>query len=262
MSGRDIWVDTDPTLGSAWSDVDDVLAIELVHRRGRLAGLSSVFGNASIEGTHATAVGLGSRFGVGVARGAAGPGDDRTEAVDALCAHRGVVVALGPCTNVAAALARGATWERLVVLGGTDRWLPNLRPLHTTELNFALDLAAAAAVLQSGVPLQLVPMEPCRQVWAGEAELARLPGWLRDGCRPWLGTSRLRHPLGGGRFHPWDVLAAVAALEEQGLSWRPRGVVLDPRRGRRGHVRYGPGGVEVAGDVDPGAVIEAWLARS
>jgi len=223
-----------------------------------------VFGNAPVEGTHATAVGLGSRFGVGVARGAAAPGDDRTEAVDALCAHRGVVVALGPCTNVAAALARGARWERLVVLGGTDRWLPNLRPLHTTELNFALDLAAAAAVLQSGVPLQLVPMEPCRQVWAGEAELARLPGWLRDGCRPWLGTARLRHPLGAGRFHPWDVLAAVAALggEPSPFTWARRGVVLDRRVGRRGHVRYGLGGVEVVGEVEPGAVIEAWLARS
>ncbi len=111
-----IWVDTDPTLGSAWSDVDDVLAVELVHRRGRLAGLSSVFGNRGIDTTHRVASELGRRFGVPVARGAAGPSPVRTAAVDALVAHRGPALALGPCTNIAAALAEGAHWSRWVGL--------------------------------------------------------------------------------------------------------------------------------------------------
>jgi len=262
---KGIWVDTDPTLGSPWSDVDDVLAVELVHRRGRLAGLSSVFGNRGLDTTHRVASDLGRRFGVPVARGAAAPSAVRSEAVDALVAHRGPVLALGPCTNIAAALAEGACWSRLVVLGGAARRLPNLRPLHTTELNFALDEGAASAVLSAGrdgrVDLELVPMEPCRRVWAGAPQLARLPEWLAAGCRPWLRTSRLRHPWGPGGFHPWDVLAAAAAVgvEPCPFSWGRCGVWLDGRPGRQGHVRYGAGSVRVLLDVDPAGLLEAWL---
>jgi inosine-uridine nucleoside N-ribohydrolase len=162
----DWWIDTDPTLGSAFSDVDDALAIELVHRRGRLAGLSSVFGNAPLQTTHRHATELAARFGVPVARGAEGPEDVDVEAVDALAAHEGPVLALGPCTNVAAALRRGARWPSLVVLGGTDRALPNARPLHTTEM-----LCWMSRVMR--------PTPPSR-----EGLRAQAPTWSRSGTWP------------------------------------------------------------------------------
>lgn len=262
MDRADIWVDTDPTLGRPLSDVDDALALEFLHRQGRLAGISSVFGNSSLEHTDATARSLGERFGVPVATGAAAPDQGDTAAVQALLAHRGTVLGLGPCTNLAAALARGARWERLIVLGGSDRWLPNLRPLHTTELNFALDPTAAARTLP--FVTHLVPMEPCRQVWVGEAELARLPDWLAEGCRPWLSTSWLRHGsvlrVGRPAFHPWDVLAAVAAVDGAPFRWERRAVALDARVLRRGHVRYDEGdGPEVMVHVDPQALVARWL---
>jgi inosine-uridine nucleoside N-ribohydrolase len=77
----DIWVDTDPTLGSAWSDIDDALAVELVARRGRLSGVSSVFGNGPLAITHPTATALARRFAVPVARGAKAPGPRRSVTV-------------------------------------------------------------------------------------------------------------------------------------------------------------------------------------
>jgi inosine-uridine nucleoside N-ribohydrolase len=134
----------------------------------------------------------------------------------------------------------------------------------TYKLNFALDRRAAATVLACEVPVRLVPMEPCRAVWAGEAELRQLPVWLAEGCGAWLATSWMRHPLGlltGRRcFHPWDVLAAVAALGDEGVfTWVRRGVRLDERPLRSGYVRYGEGSVEVAVQVDPEALLGAWL---
>lgn len=199
-------IDTDPGLGLPLADVDDALAIvHLVACGVPVAGLTTIYGNAPLAQTHRVACDLGRRFGLPVARGARGPGDEGTEAVERLTAHRGPVLALGPLTNVAAALRRGATWERLVVLGGTERRSPNLWVLHTTELNFALDEAAAADVLPH-VDV-LCPMEPCRTVRFGRRDLSGAPSWLRRGCRRWLLTSPLR--TGRFAFVPWDLLPAV-----------------------------------------------------
>ena len=129
-----ILIDTDPALGIPLSDIDDALAIWFCVKAGLpVDGLTTVFGNASGEDTFAVGSKLGEALGVPVYRGADHPGMADTPAVRALLEHRGTVLAIGPMTNVAAALVRGARWERLVVLGGTNRWLPNLRPLHRRQ---------------------------------------------------------------------------------------------------------------------------------
>ncbi len=262
MSDQPVWVDCDPVLGHPLADVDDALALWFLRRRGlRIEGCSSVFGNGRLARTDATLRAIGAELGIPVHTGAARPGDSRTDAARALRAFSGVVVALGPLTNVAAALEAGARWERLVVLGGTDRRLPNLRPLHTTELNFALDLPAAARVLAEtrsphGPPVELVPMEPCRTVWFGPSELAVGPDWLRRGVRPWLATS----PLRTGRFaiHPWDLLAAALLVEPSLFRVIRAGAILDHRPVRRGHVSYVEGSGVVVTGVDPEGLRRAW----
>ena len=252
-----VLIDTDPGLGLPFCDVDDALAIQLLVAAGApVAGLTTCFGNSGLARTHAVAERLGERWGLPVSRGAARPGDADTPATDALLAHRGTVLALAPLTNVAAALRRGARWSRLVVLGGTDRRTPNLRPLHTTELNFALDLDAAAAVLPHTDAL--FPMEICRTVWCGRRELDRLPAWLGRQCRGWLRIA----PLMTGRraFHPWDVLPALYLLRPDLYATLAYSVTLDTAPLYRGRVRYAPGATAVATRVQPGAFLEAWLS--
>jgi purine nucleosidase len=260
-----VWVDCDPGLGVPFTDVDDALALWFLHARGvRLAGFSSVFGNAALRHTDRVLRELGGRFGVPVFTGAAGPGDTATDAARALRSFDGIVIAIGPMTNVAAALDTGARFRRLIALGGTDRRLPNLRPLHTTELNFALDLPAAERVLAestaSGNTLELVPMEPCRTVWFGREELGVCPAWLRDRCGSWVATSPLR--TGSFRFHPWDLLAAARLTHPEIFGVRRAGITLDTRRVRRGHVRYVQGSATVLHSVDSVALRRAWIAAA
>jgi inosine-uridine nucleoside N-ribohydrolase len=248
-------VDTDPGLGLPWTDVDDALAIVHLHAWGApVAALTTTWGNHSLPRTTAVARALGERLGVPVHPGAAAAGDSDTEAARALLAHRGSVLALGPLTNVAAALQRGARWERLVVLGGTCSRRPNLRPLHTTELNLALDEQAAADVLPRCT--DLVPMEPCRAVWFSERDLLPAPGWLREGCAHWLRTSPLR--TGRRAFHPWDLLASAWVTHPSLFVAERKGVELDSCRGWRGSVRYRPGNTSVIVGVDAGGLAAAW----
>lgn len=251
-------IDTDPALGIPLSDIDDALAIWFCVRAGlQVAGLTTVFGNAPGEDTFAVGSRLGEAFGVPVFRGADDPADVSTPAVDALVAHRGSVLALGPLTNVASALLRGARWESLVVLGGSNRWLPNLRPLHTTEFNLAMDLGAAALVLpRTDV---LFPMEVCREVTFDAEDLAHLPDWLRKRCEHWVRLA----PLVTGRlgFHPWDLLPAVWLAHPDLFSFVEASASLRPWRGYRGHVDFTKSPLvrtQVAVHVDAEALRRVW----
>ena len=80
-------------------------------------------------------------------------------------AGRLVVVALGPLTNVALALRRDpgrlARAARIVVMGGAVAVPGNVTA--AAEFNIHVDPEAAAAVLASGLPVELVPLDVTRQ---------------------------------------------------------------------------------------------------
>lgn len=248
-------VDCDPALGLPFCDVDDALALYLLVRGGiELAGVTTVFGNTSVGRTHRVAEELCGRWGLPVHRGASGPGDIDTTAVAALVAHPGDVLAIGPMTNVAAALDRGARWSRLVLLGGTTARGPNVRGLRTTELNFALDLPSARRALNDATVL--FPMEVCRQVLFGSEDFSVLPGWIADRCRHWLS---LGPAMTGHRgVHPWDVLPAMWMLHPELFTGARRGVRLRSGWSERGHLDYEAGGIEVIEAVDGEGLAKAW----
>ena len=91
------------------------------------------------------------------------------------------VVALGPLTNIATAIRRDAEAmrriRRLVTMGGVVRGPGNVTPC--AEFNIFVDPDAADAVIASGIPITLVPLDATRQV--------RL---TRDFLRHRLGVSR------------------------------------------------------------------------
>lgn len=251
-----VLVDTDPAIGLRFRDIDDALAIHALAAGGRLAGLTSTYGNAPLAKVHPVAVELGRRYGVPVHRGARAPGDEDTPAVEALVAHRGPVLGIGPCTNLAAALARGARWEGLVLLGGTTRRGPNLRYLHLTELNFALDPPAAQRAVAAAPTL--FPMELCRRVVFTAAQLGPLPPELRRRCASWVRIAPWLTGTAG--FHPWDLLPAMFLLHPGLFTVERRELAVAGTPLRKGRLREGPHRVELAVEVDGAGLRARWEA--
>jgi inosine-uridine nucleoside N-ribohydrolase len=85
------------------------------------------------------------------------------------------IVAVGPLTNVALALARepgiAERIERVAIMGGAiglGNWSPS------AEFNIYADPEAAAAVIGSAIPVTLVPLEVTHRALATEQVLARI----------------------------------------------------------------------------------------
>lgn len=233
-----LWIDSDAACGAgARVDPDDCVAIVLLAADGRihLEGMSSVFGNAAIEVTDGTLRALAAQLPAPppVTRGAGAPGRP-APAAEALGAalDRGplVIVALGPLTNVAQALAarpgRARAIRRLFVVmgqrrehlfhpveGGTARTWFGHGPVFR-DLNYAKDPAAADAVLAQVPTVVALPYEAARRTSFGPEDLRRLArmgaagAWAAERSRDWL--AYWQHDIGRRGFMPFDALAAAA----------------------------------------------------
>jgi purine nucleosidase len=86
------------------------------------------------------------------------------------------LVAVGPLTNVAIAIRREprivAAVRNVIVMGGAFRVEGNTTPL--AEFNVYVDPHAAQIVLQSGVPLTIIPWDITREVRLTQAHVDRL----------------------------------------------------------------------------------------
>nr|WP_296069337.1 nucleoside hydrolase [uncultured Actinoplanes sp.] len=111
--------------------------------------------------------------------------DDAPALLSALAAqHPGElhVLAIGPCSNVAAALRRdrdlAGRVASVTVMGGAVRVPGNMN--GRAEFNIAADPVAAAEVFAAGWPVTLVPLDlTMRQIWPWSAVAA-----LRENGRP------------------------------------------------------------------------------
>ncbi len=280
-----IVIDTDP-------GTDDALAIMMaLNSPGvEVLGLTTVGGNASLADTTRNALSILERLGrteIPVSRGAARPlhGAFRygyhfhgaggltvrlpaptTEPIESrapefIIQHARsipghlVLIALGPLTNVARAIAREphlVDWLReIVVMDGAVEVPGNVTP--AAEFNAYNDPAAANAVFSSGIPVTLVGLDVCNEVtverddaaWLSEdsslAPLARtiLGNWFSND------ESRTGYSL-------CDPLAMAAAVQPGLLTLLDAVVDVDAGDGDRygkTTARYGDGHVRVASNV-------------
>jgi purine nucleosidase len=109
-------------------------------------------------------------------------GTNAVDAIDAIIhaidANPGiVVVTLGPLTNIALALGKkpeiAEKVGRCVIMGGAPCCEGNITP--AAEFNIYVDPEAAAMVMRSGLPIELVGWHLCRgEAVIGEEDIARL----------------------------------------------------------------------------------------
>ncbi len=291
---RRVIIDTDP-------GTDDALAIMMALNSPDLAveGITTVGGNATLSETTENALRLmeyleGPRSAMPIAVGADRPakglyshayhvhGSDglgislptstlkphRMNAVEFLreriSASPGeiTVIAIGPLTNVAAALDNrpdiAEAIPEIIVMGGAVSVRGNITP-HA-EFNIHEDPWAANAVFASGIPVTLVGLDVTHrtfmhrkdgpQWFGGESKTAELGNRIL--------ADRFRELDGFDEFHLHDPLAVAAAIEPDVLTCRTASVsvVTDGEERGRTIASYGEGPVKVAVGVDVGRAVE------
>lgn len=263
-------IDTDNALGSWWGDVDDGFAVAALLRSGLpVAGLSSVRGNASEAEADRNNRALGRLCGFPgpYLRGVeAGEVEDRVDRALHLWSGAPVrLVALGPLTNVAAALAglerRGIepSVPEVVLVGSNASSRGRFPPVWPHELNLTKNRAASRAVFRSDLPLTIVPLDVARRLRAGRRELAGLHGELGELLRRksarWARRSLLLH--GSAAFPVFDLVAAAYVVEPSLVEVEE----TTARVHRHLWIEYGKGDrpVRLVRGFDPAAVWD-WLA--
>lgn len=234
---RRIILDTDLAMGAPGSDIDDGFALALAHADPdlRLELITTVNGNTDVESATILTAELVRRLGIDgvpVVKGAAAsfthpevtrvPADEvlalapdlpapaegyaAVEIVRHVMANPGeiTIVAIGPLTNVAAALLLeprlSANVAEIVIMGGIffgtmgNRGMPG-------EFNVWVDPEAAAAVLRSGAPLRWVGLDVTLQVRLTRDDARRLMSsstsfapFAGEATLAWIDHIHARHP--------------------------------------------------------------------
>lgn len=258
-------IDTDP-------GVDDAFALALAARSPEvdLVGVTTVFGNVGLDLTTRNALRLLAYLGrtkVPVVKGAEGPaGASDVHGEDGLGgqAHtlpehrRGlhghdivrffadnltpdtVVAAIGPLTNIAAAIDAGITFPKLIVMGG------GLGVGNTTEraeFNFWADPEAARTVVRKGNPL-IVPLNLTHRCIADPEFLAKVDPVLSNLTATYRAYLADRSEYQGILVH--DAVAVAEAIVPGTLKTRTHRLDIDDE----GALVEGNYEVEVAEDTD------------
>lgn len=243
-----VWVDTDIAIGSKtgflhYCDVDDGYAIAALFRAQEVdvVGISSTLGNVSdIAISTRIAREFVSSYGPNSApvyQGASAPlsgkdgsGEGKTasetnEAVEQLAAllkeNRLTILCIGAATNIALLLMHhpelAGQIDEIVLVAGrrsidqhfiSGHWQP--KPFR--DLNFEADPEAYIRLLESSVPLTLVPYEACREMTITPHDLHRLEKankvgrFLSEHSLGWITEWETVFGLNG--FNPFDLVAA------------------------------------------------------
>ena len=273
-----VWIDSDPSIGPPWREVDDAFALLLAFHSPevRIAGISTTYGNVGLARTTAVARDLVRRFGRpagltarDVSPGAGAPGDFRqTAASDALARalrqERLTYIALGPLTNLAAFLKLhprlAQRIDKVIFVGGVSPgYTPAFGPtsaLRIHDANVVKDPGATAGVLAASLPIVLAPVEISRQLAITPEDLRQLrasgpPGeFLARRTRAWIWFwTRLVGERGGLVFDVFAILPAIGGdlLATETRYATLRGNELVAHQQRRPNARLVRFGVEVRG---------------
>ncbi len=210
-------IDTDNGLGSPKGDVDDGFAIAALLRSDHeVLGISSVAGNTPSELSYQNCQLLASQCGYEgpVVLGSEGSANPAAELM------RGyedpyTLMALGPLTNIAQCL--NAPIERIILVGGNYTSWGRWPPVFPFEYNLTKDRAATTAVLQSDIPITIVPLDVAGRFRFTFRDLQEMPGPLGDFIRQ--RAQRWYRRALWLKWHTtvpiWDLLAAMAVLAPQ-----------------------------------------------
>lgn len=141
---------------------------------------------------------------------------------------RTTVLALGPLTNLAAAIRSGVRFANVIIMGGAVRVPGNLGDgghfktrNKTAEWNFFCDPKAAGIVLASGARVRLVTLDATNRVPLDVSFLDELQRRARSPLA--MAVAQLlekdREYIRQGIFYAWDPLAAVALVDSQTVRW-------------------------------------------
>ncbi len=264
-----IILDTDLAMGAAGSDIDDGFAFALAHAEPglQLDMVTTVNGNTDVESATMLTLELAERLGcpdLPVYQGAAAPltrpdryrpapeqtraefghrtpraGYAAVQILEHVLAHPGEItlVAVGPLTNVAAALSLdrrlASSVREIVIMGGIF-----LGQTHATgmpgEFNIWSDPEAAEAVLHSGAPLRFVGLDVTLQVRVTRAHAQQLAesggsfgAFASEFTTAWIDHMAAQHPndpVQADSCAMHDPLAVAVVERPELVTWRPASV--------------------------------------
>jgi inosine-uridine nucleoside N-ribohydrolase len=263
-----VLIDSDNAMGAPFGDVDDGFAIAAAIKGGlAVEAISSVHGNTfepwafKNHSLLLRACGFDCSLLRGAARWWSGP----NEASNFLAGLSRPVrlLALGPMTNIALALRQNAGFAEQVselVLVATN-YSVRLPAFRVFDFNQWKDGRAFSEVVDSRIPLVVVPLDVARALRVSESQVRELPGelgrHLQRHSRRWFLRSLA---LKGQRSVPiWDLVAVMYALEPELFET----VETDLALGRMGEAYYGSGRgrpVRVVTGFDPKPVWEKFLS--
>ena len=244
-----LYIDSDNALGSLLGDVDDGFALSALFAgyQGKIAAVGSVFGNTStgkaLRNTRFIGMHLG--FHGPYVKGAGAAQERPTEAsrflVDAKVQR---IAALGPLTNVAAALVKDPTLadriEECLLIGSHHKTAGRWPPIFPMEFNLTKDLWATHITFASDIPLTIVPLDVAARLRLQHSDLKQIKGplgiRLRLYTQPWQMRSRL--VKGTAKFPIWDLVGAMYLISPEHF----RCEETHARLARNGHVTYGASG--------------------
>lgn len=161
------------------------------------------------------------------------------------------LLCLGPLSNIALIIKKRSVRraiDRLVIMGGAVNVPGIVPPRNIAEYNFRLDPASAREVLESGIPITLIPIDATKQVPALIATASTINKKILQRFISHLANTRSVSPTGkivrsiilnnSGDFQNfYDPLAAAVLLNRSIVaSWRSYQLTVSTRKMTYGKV--------------------------